>query len=129
MVREAYVYGGVRTPFGKIAGALAGVRPDDLATIVITTLIERAPGLSLVRAGDVVGKVIFGNANGAGEENRNVARMAWLLAGGSVKVPGATINRLCGSSLDAAIAGVRKVLLGETDLVLVGGVESMSRAP
>lgn len=126
---EAYVYDGVRTPFGKIGGALAGVRPDDMAELVISTLLDRAPGVDAQTAGDLVGEVIFGNANGAGEENRNVGRMAWLLAGGSTKVPASTVNRLCGSSLDAAIQGARQVRLGETDVVLVGGVESMSRAP
>jgi acetyl-CoA acyltransferase len=129
MVQDAYIYGGVRTPFGKIGGALAGQRPDDLAALTVSTMVDRAPGLTLDSAAESVGEVIFGNANGAGEENRNVARMAWLLAGGPVSVPATTINRLCGSSLDAAISGARQVVLGETDLVLVGGVESMSRAP
>ncbi len=105
------------------------MRPDDLAELVISTLVSRAPGISAETSGKVVGEVIFGNANGAGEENRNVARMAWLLAGGDTGVPASTVNRLCGSSLDAAIQAVRQVKLDESDAVLVGGVESMSRAP
>ncbi|WP_120006536.1 thiolase family protein [Nesterenkonia muleiensis] len=128
-MHEAYVYGGLRTPFGKVGGALAGQRPDDLAALVMSSLVDRAPGLEMSEAGEAVGEVIFGNANGAGEENRNVARMSWLLAEGPVTVPATTVNRLCGSSLDAAITGARQVVLAETDLVLVGGVESMSRAP
>lgn len=129
MVEDVYVYGGVRTPFGKVGGALAGHRPDDLAALVISAMVDAAPKLTMEEAGQQVGEVIFGNANGAGEENRNVARMSWLLAGGPVSVPATTVNRLCGSSLDAAIAGARQVALAETDLVLAGGVESMSRAP
>lgn len=122
---DAYVYDAIRTPFGKIGGALAAVRPDDLAAHVITALVERAPGLDPGR----IDEVFFGNANGAGEENRNVARMATLLAGLPVSLPGSTVNRLCGSSLDAAIIASRQVAAGEADLILVGGVESMSRAP
>ncbi|GAA1804373.1 thiolase family protein [Nesterenkonia flava] len=128
-MEQAYVYGGVRTPFGKIGGGLASVRPDDLAAHVLTTLVEKAPALAPESLAEHVGEVILGNANGAGEDNRNVARMSWLLAGFPVEVPATTVNRLCGSSLDAAISGARQVVLGETDLVLVGGVESMSRAP
>ena len=124
-MQDVYVYEGVRTPFGKIGGALAGVRPDDLAERVVTAAVERSPGLDP----GAVDEVIFGNANGAGEENRNVGRMAWLLAGLPVSVPASTVNRLCGSSLDAAIAASRQIALGEADLMLVGGVESMSRAP
>ncbi|MDR2256570.1 MAG: thiolase family protein [Arthrobacter sp.] len=122
---EAYVYDAVRTPFGKIGGALAAHRPDDLAAHVIGALVERAPGLDPER----IDEVTFGNANGAGEENRNVARMATLLAGLPVSIPGSTVNRLCGSSLDAAMSASRQVAVGDADLVLVGGVESMSRAP
>lgn len=129
MAEDVYVYGGTRTPFGKVGGALAGQRPDDLAALVMSASVEAAPGLNMETAADEVGEVIFGNANGAGEENRNVGRMAWLLAGGPVSVPATTVNRLCGSSLDAAISGARQIALGETDVVLVGGVESMSRAP
>ncbi|MDS2173487.1 thiolase family protein [Nesterenkonia sp. CL21] len=129
VTQDVFVYDGVRTPFGKVGGALAGQRPDDLAQLVISALVDRAPELDPAAAGEVVGEVILGNANGAGEENRNVARMAWLLAGFPVEVPASTVNRLCGSSLDAAIAGARQVALGEADVVLTGGVESMSRAP
>lgn len=129
MVQDAYIFGGVRTPFGKVGGALAGQRPDDLAALVVESIVAKAPALTMENSAETLGEVILGNANGAGEENRNVARMAWLLAGGPVSVPGTTINRLCGSSLDAAISGARQVKLGETNLVLVGGVESMSRAP
>ncbi|OMH34932.1 thiolase family protein [Tersicoccus sp. Bi-70] len=122
---EAYIYDAVRTPFGRFGGALAPVRPDDLATVVVGALLERTPGLD----GAMVEEVILGNANGAGEENRNVARMAVLLAGLPVSVPGTTVNRLCGSSLDAAMIGSRQIETGDADLVLTGGVESMSRAP
>ncbi|OMH24421.1 beta-ketoadipyl CoA thiolase [Tersicoccus phoenicis] len=122
---QAYVYDAVRTPFGRFAGALAPVRPDDLAAVVVGALLDRTPGLD----GAMVEEVILGNANGAGEENRNVARMAVLLAGLPVSVPGTTVNRLCGSSLDAAMIGSRQIETGDADLVLTGGVESMSRAP
>ena len=125
---EAYMYDAVRTPFGRYGGALAGVRPDDLAALVIREVVARAPGLAADGAGRV-DEVVFGNANGAGEENRNVARMASLLAGLPVGVPGSTVNRLCGSSLDAAISGSRQIALGEAEIVIVGGVESMTRAP
>lgn len=128
-MQDVFVYHGVRTPFGKVGGALSGQRPDDLAALVISELVEQAPGLDRENAAEIVGEVILGNANGAGEENRNVARMAWLLAELPVSVPGTTINRLCGSSLDAAISGARQIALGETDVILAGGVESMSRAP
>jgi acetyl-CoA acetyltransferase family protein len=121
----AYVYDAIRTPFGRHGGALAGVRPDDLAAHVVRALLERSPGLDPGTIDDVV----FGNANGAGEDNRNVARMAVLLAGLPTSVPGATINRLCGSSLDAAMQASRAIESGDASLMLVGGVESMSRAP
>jgi acetyl-CoA acyltransferase len=124
-MNQAYLYDAVRTPFGKFGGALAGVRPDDLAAEVVKAAVARAPGLDPER----IDEVIFGNANGAGEENRNVARMATLLAGLPTSIPGTTVNRLCGSSLDAAIIGSRQINAGEGDLVLIGGVESMSRAP
>ncbi|WP_270450152.1 thiolase family protein [Kocuria marina] len=124
-MNHAYVYDAIRTPFGKVGGALASHRPDDLAALVVHTLVERAPELDPA----TIDEVYFGNANGAGEENRNVARMATLLAGLPVSVPGSTINRLCGSSLDAAMMGSRQIEVGEGDLLLVGGVESMSRAP
>lgn len=122
---EAYLYDGVRTPFGRFRGALKQVRPDDLAAGVVKALIERRPDLDPERIDDVV----FGNANGAGEENRNVARMAVLLAGLPVSVTGTTVNRLCGSSLDAAAQASRQLEVGDADLMLVGGVESMTRAP
>ena len=118
----AYVFDAVRTPFGRYGGALAGVRPDDLAAHVVRTIVDRNPGIE-------PDDVLFGNANGAGEDNRNVARMAVLLAGLPTSVPGSTINRLCGSSLDAAMQASRAVETGDADLILVGGVESMSRAP
>ncbi|MFT4471077.1 thiolase family protein [Arthrobacter sulfonylureivorans] len=124
-MNQAYLYDAVRTPFGKFGGGLAGVRPDDLAAEVVKAEVARAPGLDPER----IDEVIFGNANGAGEENRNVARMATLLAGLPTSIPGTTVNRLCGSSLDAAIIGSRQINAGEGDLVLIGGVESMSRAP
>ncbi len=121
----AYVYEAVRTPFGRYGGALAGVRPDDLAAVVVTAVLERVPSLDPAQIDDV----LFGNANGAGEENRDVARMAVLLAGLSTQIPGATVNRLCGSSLEAAIQASRAIECGDASLILVGGVESMSRAP
>jgi acetyl-CoA acetyltransferase family protein len=121
----AFVYDAVRTPFGRFGGALAEVRPDDLAAAALSTLLMRSDGLDPGH----VDEVLFGNANGAGEENRNVARMAALLAGLPVTVPGATINRLCGSSLDAAMTASRLVDSGDADIVVAGGVESMSRAP
>ncbi|UYB35420.1 thiolase family protein [Arthrobacter koreensis] len=124
-MNQAYIYDAVRTPFGRFGGALAGVRPDDLAAQVIRASVARAPELDPGR----IDEVVFGNANGAGEENRNVARMATLLAGLPVSIPGTTVNRLCGSSLDAAMIASRQINTGEADLMLVGGVESMSRAP
>ena len=124
-VTDAYVLDAVRTPFGRYSGALAGVRPDDLAAHVVRAIVERSPGLDPAAIEDVV----FGNANGAGEENRNVARMAVLLAGLPTSIPGTTVNRLCASSLEAAIAGSRAIETGDASLVLTGGVESMSRAP
>jgi acetyl-CoA acetyltransferase family protein len=121
----AYVLDAVRTPFGRYGGGLSHVRPDDLAAHVVASLLARSPGLDPARVDDV----LFGDANQAGEDNRNVARMAWLLNGLPTSVPGATINRLCGSSLDAAMQASRAVETGDAGLVLVGGVESMSRAP
>ena len=121
----AYVLDAVRTPFGKYGGGLAGIRPDDLAAHVVREAVRRAPDLDPAH----IDEVILGNANGAGEENRNVARMATLLAGLPLSIPGTTVNRLCGSSLDAAIIASRQINTGEADVVLVGGVESMSRAP
>ncbi len=122
---SAYVYAAVRTPFGKFNGGLAGVRPDDLAATAMRGVLARVPDLDPQDIGDVV----WGNANGAGEDNRNVGRMAVLLSGLPVTLPATTVNRLCGSSLDAAMIGSRTVESGDTDVVLVGGVESMTRAP
>jgi acetyl-CoA acetyltransferase family protein len=122
---SAYVLDAVRTPFGRYGGGLAGVRPDDLAAHVVKALLERSPDLDPATIDDV----LMGNANGAGEENRNVARMAVLLAGLPTSVPGATINRLCGSSLEAAISGSRAIETGDASLIVAAGVESMSRAP
>lgn len=120
----AFVYDGVRTPFGRYGGALAGIRPDDLGAHVLRTLTARTefdPG--------GVDDVVFGAANQAGEDNRNVARMAALLAGWPTAVPGTTVNRLCGSSLDAVLHGARMLETGDAAVVVAGGVESMSRAP
>ncbi|WP_407642932.1 thiolase family protein [Actinacidiphila yanglinensis] len=122
---SAFLYAANRTPFGKFGGGLAGVRPDDLAAAAITGLLARTPDLEPA----AVDEVVWGNANGAGEENRNVGRMAALLAGLPTSVPGTTVNRLCGSSLDAAMIGSRAIETGDADIVLVGGVESMTRAP
>jgi acetyl-CoA acyltransferase len=124
-MEQAYVYAAVRTPFGRHGGALAGVRPDDLAAHALSAVLERVPGL----AADDVDEVVLGNANGAGEDNRNVARMAALLAGLPVTLPAGTVNRLCGSSLDAAMIASRSIETGDASIVLSGGVESMTRAP
>src|SRR4051794_21235051 len=124
-VAEAFIYDAVRTPFGRYGGALAAVRPDDLAAHAVKALVERSPQLDPERIDDAM----FGDANQAGEDNRDVARMAVLLAGLPTTVPGTTINRLCGSSLDAAMQASRAIETGDASLVLVGGVESMSRAP
>ncbi|MFE7231901.1 thiolase family protein [Streptomyces sp. NPDC057596] len=121
----AYLYAATRTPFGRFNGALAGVRPDDLAATALSGLLDQAPGLDRAAIGDVV----WGNANGAGEDNRNVGRMAVLLAGLPVSVPATTVNRLCGSSLDAAVIASRALESGDADIVVAGGVESMTRAP
>lgn len=124
-LREAYVYDAVRTPFGRFRGALSGTRPDDLAALVLAEILRRNPVLEAL----AVDEVVLGNANGAGEENRNVARMAALLAGFPLSTPGTTVNRLCGSSLDAAMQASRTIAVGDARLVLTGGTESMSRAP
>jgi acetyl-CoA acetyltransferase family protein len=121
----AYIYGVVRTPFGRHGGALAGVRPDDLAAGALRALLEQSPELDPA----VVDDVLLGDANAAGEDNRDVARMAVLLAGLPTTVPGATVNRLCGSSLEAAIQASRAIETGDAEVVVAGGVESMSRAP
>jgi acetyl-CoA acetyltransferase family protein len=123
--RNAFIYDAVRTPFGRYGGALARVRPDDLAAHVVRALLARSPELEPGR----IDESIFGAATQAGEDNRNVARMASLLAGLPTSVPGTTVNRLCGSSLDAAMQASRAIETGDASLVLVGGVESMSRAP
>src|SRR6478752_2560304 len=124
-VSHAFLHVGIRTPFGRYAGALAGSRPDDLAATVVRGLLDRAPEVDPAQVGDV----ILGCAIGAGEDNRNVGRMAVLLAGLPVTVPGLTVNRLCGSSLQAAMDASRLVETGDAELVIAGGVESMSRAP
>jgi 3-oxoadipyl-CoA thiolase len=124
-VNEAYLVDGVRTPFGRYGGVLAPVRPDDLAGHVVRALVERLPSVDWGAVDDVV----LGCANQAGEDNRNVARMATLLAGLPVEVPASTVNRLCGSGADAVATGARQIRAGEADLVVAGGVESMSRAP
>ena len=121
---EAFLVGGARTPVGRYGGSLSTVRPDDLAALAITAAVERT-GIDP----EAVDEVILGNANGAGEENRNVARMAWLLAGYPDTVPGMTVNRLCASGLSAIIIASHMVRAGAADLVVAGGVESMSRAP
>ncbi|WP_055478979.1 thiolase family protein [Sphaerimonospora mesophila] len=121
----SFLYSAVRTPFGRFGGALAKVRPDDLAATALRGVLDTVPALDPATIGDV----IYGNANGAGEDNRNVARMAVLLAGLPTSVPGSTVNRLCGSSLDAAMTASRMVEAGDAEVVVAGGVESMSRAP
>lgn len=123
--RDVYVVDAVRTPFGRYGGALAGVRPDDLVAGVLRALVDRSPGMDPSRIDDV----LLGNANGAGEDNRDVARMAVLLAGLPVSVPGATVNRLCGSGMEAVIQAARAIALGDASIAVAGGVESMSRAP
>src|SRR5262245_59801663 len=122
---DAYMCKAIRTPIGRYGGALAPVRTDDLAAIPIRTLVERHPKVDWARVDDV----ILGCANQAGEDNRNVARMAALLAGVPLEISGATVNRLCGSGLDAVATAARLIRGGEADLVIAGGVESMSRAP
>ena len=122
---DVYIVDAVRTPFGKYGGALSGVRPDDLAAHVIRSLLARTPQLDPARVDDV----FFGNANGAGEENRDVARMAVLLAGLPVTVPGTTVNRLCGSGMEAVVQAARSIAVGDASVAVAGGVESMSRAP
>ncbi|MBO1900426.1 thiolase family protein [Leucobacter weissii] len=119
-----YVYDAVRTPFGRAAGTLSGVRPDDLAAVVMRAVVERT-GIDPARIADVV----FGDANQAGEDNRNVARFGALLAGFPTSVTGVTVNRLCASSVEAVIQGARAIESGDAEIVLTGGVESMSRAP
>lgn len=121
----SFVYDAVRTPFGRLGKALAHIRPDDLAAHSMTALLERHPGLDPATIDDV----ILGDANQSGEDNRNVARMALLLAGLPTSVPGVTVNRLCGSSVEAVIQASRAIEAGDATLMIAGGVESMSRAP
>ncbi|WP_328330907.1 3-oxoadipyl-CoA thiolase [Kribbella sp. NBC_00382] len=125
MTRVAYLVDGVRTPIGRYGGALAAVRPDDLAAHALRSLLARHANLDPATIDDV----FLGCANQAGEDNRNVARMALLLAGLPDSVPGSTINRLCGSGLDAVAAAARSIVAGDNEIVVAGGVESMSRAP
>jgi 3-oxoadipyl-CoA thiolase len=122
---HAFICDAIRTPFGRYGGALSGVRTDDLAAIPLKALMARNPGVDWAQVSDV----LFGCANQAGEDNRNVARMATLLAGLPMDLPGATINRLCGSGLDAVGSAARAIKAGEAHLMIAGGVESMSRAP
>src|SRR5947207_10689991 len=122
--RAAFLVDGIRSPFGRYGGGLAGVRADDLAAAVIAALVART-GIPTDRIDDV----ILGCANQAGEDNRNVARMAALLAGLPVSVPGVTVNRLCGSGMQAIADAARLVATGEAELVVAGGVEQMARAP
>ena len=124
-MREAYICDAVRTPFGRYGGGLAPVRPDDLAAVPLKALMERNPGVEWSAVDDV----ILGCANQAGEDNRNVARMAALLAGLPVAVPGTTVNRLCGSGMDSIGMAARAIKAGEAELIVAGGVESMTRAP
>lgn len=124
-MREVVIVDAVRTPIGRYKGALKDVRPDDLGAVVIKALIERNPSLPP----EEIEEVVFGNANQAGEDNRNVARMSALLAGLPVEVGGTTINRLCGSGLDAVLYAARAIAVGEGDIYIAGGTESMTRAP
>jgi len=125
MSPQAFICDALRTPFGRYGGALASVRTDDLGAVPIRALMARHPNLDWAALTDV----IYGCANQAGEDNRNVAHMSSLLAGLPVGVPGATINRLCGSGLDALGTAARAIKAGEAQLMIAGGVESMSRAP
>ena len=122
---QAFICDAIRTPFGRYGGALSSVRTDDLGAVPIKALMERNPGVDWKAVDDV----LYGNANQAGEDNRNVARMSSLLAGLPIDVPGSTINRLCGSGLDAVGSAARAIKSGEARLMIAGGVESMSRAP
>lgn len=124
-MNDVFICDYIRTPIGRFGGALSSVRADDLGAVPLAALTERNPGLDL----GAIDEVIFGCANQAGEDNRNVARMSLLLAGYPETVPGTTMNRLCGSGMDAVITGARAIKAGEADLVVAGGVESMSRAP
>src|ERR1700691_3345843 len=123
-LREAFLVDAIRTPIAKYKGGLAGVRPDDLAAHVLAALLTRTPAIA-----GKVDQVVFGATNQAGEDNRNVGRMAGLIAGLPFEVPGLTVNRLCGSGLEAVADAVRRVWTGDADVVVAGGVESMTRAP
>src|SRR5438477_10123106 len=124
-MKEVFIVDAIRTPVGKYGGALSSVRTDDLLAHVIKALLERNTAIDVNSIEDV----IAGDANQAGEDNRNVARMSALLAGLPVTIPGSTVNRLCGSGLQAVVDGARAIGTGEADLVIAGGVESMTRAP
>jgi len=124
-MKNAYIIDAIRTPFGRYAGGLAAIRADDLGAIPIQALMQRNPSVNW----ELVDDVIYGCANQAGEDNRNVGRMSALLAGVPYQVPATTVNRLCGSSLDAVAMAARAIKAGEADLIIAGGVESMSRAP
>lgn len=124
-MRDAFICDYVRTPIGRYGGALSSVRADDLGGVPLKALVERNPSVDW----EAVDDVIFGCANQAGEDNRNVARMSLLLAGLPIQISGTTINRLCGSGMDAVIAAARAIKSGEAELMIAGGVESMSRAP
>jgi acetyl-CoA acetyltransferase family protein len=123
--REVFVVDAVRTPVGRLGGALSKVRPDDLGAVVIKALLARTPSLDPAR----IGEVYFGAANQSGEDNRNVARMSSLLAGLPTSVPGSTVNRLCASGLDAVVGAARAIAVGDSSIMVAGGVESMTRAP
>ena len=125
MALDAFIADGIRSPIGKLGGQLSGVRADDLAAHVLRALLERNPSLPA----DQIDDVILGCANQAGEDNRNVARMALLLAGLPVSVPGLTVNRLCASGMSAVVEAARAIQLGDAELIIAGGVEQMTRAP
>ena len=125
MSSEAFIVDAVRTPLGRIGGALAGVRPDDLLAGVVRAVVERSPSLDPAS----IDEVYAGDANGAGEDNRNVGRMALLLAGLPTTIPAATVNRLCGSGIEAIFGASRTVAVGDADIAIASGVESMTRAP
>ena len=122
---EAFICDYIRTPIGRFGGTLSSVRADDLGAIPLKALVQRNPNVDWA----ALDEVIFGCANQAGEDNRNVARMSLLLAGFPVEVPGTTMNRLCGSGMDAVITAARAIKSGEAEIIIAGGVESMSRAP
>ena len=125
ILKTAYIIDGVRTPIGSFGGALSAVRADDLAAIVLKELMQRNPSIDQAAIHDV----IMGCANQSGEDNRNVARMALLLAGMPVTVPGITVNRLCASGLSASMDAARNIMTGDADLMVAGGIEHMTRAP